>query len=320
MARTEREKIDPTFALQADDGELLADGGMVATACRRNSRRKRTLQATPSLIDLQAPAVGLQPKRTRGLRMNASPVIEVENLVVEYGRGASAVRAVDGLSFSVAQGECVGFIGVNGAGKSTTIKTLMGFMFPRAGRVALFGQSPRSRRSRGDVGYLPEVALYYPFMKARELLGLYGGLHGLSRRELRQRIPELLARVGLEGKDELLLRTFSKGMQQRLGIAQALISQPRALIFDELCSGLDPIGRVDLRRILQDLKQSGCTVFFSSHELSEVESLCDRVLIVDRGKLIAEERDLDRRQAVAGEASLESFFIETVRATREREV
>ena len=277
---------------------------------------KRALQGHVALIQL----CGLRDVNSatgEGVTMSKSPVIEVEDLVVEYGRGGGVSRAVDGLSFRVMEGECVGFIGVNGAGKSTTIKTLMGFMFPTAGRVRLFGESPRSTRSRGDVGYLPEVALYYPFMKARELLSLYGGLHGLSRRELRVRIPRLLAEVGLEAQGEKLLRTFSKGMQQRLGIAQALISEPRALILDELCSGLDPIGRYDLRRILEELKQKGCTVFFSSHELSEVESLCDRVLIVDQGRLIAEEHDLGRLRVVEGEGSLESFFIDKVRATRE---
>ena len=213
-------------------------------------------------------------------------VIEVENLVVEYGKGASAFRAVDGMSFSVSEGECVGFIGANGAGKSTTIKSLMGFLFPTAGRLRVFGVSAGDVRGRRRTGYLPEVALYYPFMKAGELLELYGGLQGLSARDLRTRIPEVLDKVGLAGRAKQLLKSFSKGMQQRLGIAQALIADPELLIFDELCSGLDPLGRRDLRDLLVELKKAGRTVFFSSHELSEVESLCDRVLMVHQGRIV----------------------------------
>lgn len=225
--------------------------------------------------------------------MNEQPVIEVKDLVLEYGKGRARVRAVDGISFTVSQGECVGFIGANGAGKSTTIKSLLGFMFPTSGAVRVFGLPPGTSRSRARIGYLPEVALYYPFMKARELLELYGGLHGISGRELRARIPALLDKVGLGGNGEALLRHFSKGMQQRLGIAQALISNPEALIFDELSSGLDPLGRHDLRGVLLDLKKAGRTIFFSSHELTEVESLCDRVVIIHKGKLLITARIVD---------------------------
>lgn len=215
-------------------------------------------------------------------------VIEVENLVVEYGKGDKAHRAVDGISFCVNEGECVGFIGANGAGKSTTMKVLMGFLFPLSGTVRVFGHRAGTVESRRRIGYLPEVALYYPFMKARELLQLYGGLHGLRGDELKKRIPSILEKVGLGGKENVLLRNFSKGMQQRLGIAQALIADPDALIFDELSSGLDPIGRHDLRRVLLELKEAGRTIFFSSHELTEVESLCDRLVLIHRGKVLQE--------------------------------
>lgn len=216
------------------------------------------------------------------------PVIQVSNLVVDYGRGTNRHRAVNDISFTVNQGECVGFIGANGAGKSTTMKTLMGFTFPTSGSVSLFGEPCGTAESRQRVGYLPEVALYYPFMKARELLELYGGLSGLTRAQLRDRIPATLARVGLEGRGEKLLREFSKGMQQRLGIAQAIISEPELLIFDELSSGLDPVGRFDLREVLLDLKRQGRTIFFSSHELSEVETLCDRVIMIHRGRVVTQ--------------------------------
>ncbi len=216
------------------------------------------------------------------------PVIEVENLVVEYGKGAKKTLAVKGISFKVMPGECVGFIGANGAGKSTTMKALMGFLFPASGRASMFGESAQNAASRQRIGYLPEVALYYPFMKARELLELYGGLHGMSKQQLRECIPPLLEKVGLGGKAEILLKNFSKGMQQRLGIAQAIIAEPEALIFDELSSGLDPVGRFDLREVILELKQAGRTIFFSSHELSEVETLCDRVIMIHKGEIVTE--------------------------------
>ncbi len=218
--------------------------------------------------------------------MEQENVIEVENLVVVYRSGRRSKRAVDGISFRVGRGECVGFIGPNGAGKSSTIKAIMGFMFPASGSVRVFGLPAGSVEARKRIGYLPEVALYYPFMKGRELLDLYGGLHRIPKRELNARVPELLKQVGLEAMGETLIRNYSKGMQQRLGIAQAIISNPDCLVFDELSSGLDPVGRHDLRGLLVELKQRGTTIFFSSHELSEVETLCDRIIMIHEGKLV----------------------------------
>lgn len=218
----------------------------------------------------------------------SQPIIHVDNLVVEYGKGKKKHQALHGISFQVHPGECVGFIGANGAGKSTTIKTLMGFLFPVSGTVKLFGANCGSVESRQRIGYLPEVALYYPFMKARELLELYGGLQGMSSASLKKRIPELLELLGLGNKSEILLKNFSKGMQQRLGIAQAIIANPQALILDELSSGLDPVGRFDLRQVIAELKKEGKTIFFSSHELTEVESLCDRVIMIHNGKIVIE--------------------------------
>ncbi|HEY8240632.1 MAG TPA: ABC transporter ATP-binding protein [Kiritimatiellia bacterium] len=239
------------------------------------------------------------------------PVIEVDNLVVDYGKGAKRVRAVNGISFRVDAGECVGFIGANGAGKSTTMKTIMGFVFPSSGAARVFGLPAGDARSRQRIGYLPEVALYYPFMKARELLELYGGLHGLSNSELTRRIPPMLEKVGLAGRGEVLLKNFSKGMQQRLGIAQSLLAEPEALVFDELSSGLDPLGRHDLREVLLELKRAGRTIFFSSHELNEVEFLCDRVVMIHQGQLV-KNVTLAELKASSG-ASMESYFIELVR-------
>lgn len=243
--------------------------------------------------------------------MSDQPVIRVEDLVVEYAtRGALAVRAVDGISFQVASGECVGFIGPNGAGKSSTIKCLMGFLFPKSGSVEVFGRPAGTVESKLRIGYLPEVTVYYPFLKGEELLRLYGGLHRVSRDALKKRVPEILDRVGLGAEaGRRLIRTYSKGMQQRLGIAQALIAEPDCLIFDELNSGLDPVGRHDLRRVLLDLKAQGATIFFSSHELHEVEALCDRVVAIHRGRVLF-DMPTSELVAASGDAGIEEYFMQ----------
>ncbi len=240
------------------------------------------------------------------------PLLSVRNLQVAYGRGKKRNQALKGISFEVFPGECVGFIGHNGAGKSTTLKVIMGFRYPEAGSVQVFGEEAGSSASRERIGYLPEVSLYYPFLKARELLELYGGLSGLSKEQLKTRIPVLLEKVGLAGRGEHLLKSFSKGMQQRLGIAQSLIAEPELLIYDELSSGLDPLGRHDLRQLLLELKEQGCTLFFSSHELNEVESLCDRVIMIHQGRLLR-DLPLEAMKAECGDRSLEAFYIDTLR-------
>jgi ABC-2 type transport system ATP-binding protein len=246
----------------------------------------------------------------------AQPVIDVQDLVVEYGSNGLRYRAVDGVSFQVGAGECVGFIGPNGAGKSSTIKAIMGFMFPASGRITVFGRAAGTVESKLRIGYLPEVALYYPFLKGTELLRFYGGLQRVPSAALRERIPKLLDAVGLNGNGSKLIRNYSKGMQQRLGIAQALIAEPECLIFDELSSGLDPVGRHDLRKVLLDLKSKGTTIFFSSHELYEVDALCDRVIAIHRGSILF-DLSLDEFRRQAGSAGLESHFMSLV---REREL
>jgi ABC-2 type transport system ATP-binding protein len=247
------------------------------------------------------------------MTVSSDVVIDVQDLRAAYGKGKKRNEALRGISFQVRAGECVGFIGANGAGKSTTLKILMGFRFPDAGTARVFGKAAGAAESRQRMGYLPEVALYYPFMKARELLELYGGLSGLSAADLKTRIPLILEKVGLGGRGEGLLRGFSKGMQQRLGIAQSLIAEPELLVFDELSSGLDPLGRHDLREILLELKAAGRTVFFSSHELGEVETLCDRVILIHKGQLLRDASLASLREECAGR-SLEAFFIDSVRA------
>lgn len=238
--------------------------------------------------------------------------IEVRNLVVAYRRWFQPpFRAVDGLSFEVYPGEIVGFLGVNGAGKTSTIKTLMGFQRPTSGEARIFGMDATDARARHMVGFLPETALYSPYLTPYETLRLYGELHGLRGRPLRAQIEALLEAVKLTHKAHTLNKNLSKGMLQRVGIAQALLGDPKLLILDEVSSGLDPIGKRELRDLLAAQRARGTTIFFSSHELAEVASICDRILVIHHGKLIAEHRLSDLLERVN---SLEDYFIRTVQA------
>jgi ABC-2 type transport system ATP-binding protein len=219
--------------------------------------------------------------------------IRCQDLVVRYRqKGGRIVEAVRGLSFSVSPGEVVGFLGPNGAGKSSTLKALMGFVEPVEGSCSIFGLEAGSIEAKSRVGYLPEVALYYPFLTPLETLTLYGELQGLRGRALRAEAQDLLDLVGLSTAMSKQNRTLSKGMLQRVGIAQSLLGSPELLILDEVTSGLDPVGRQELRNLLKERGKQGATLFFSSHELAEVEMLCDRILLIHRGRLI-EERLVD---------------------------
>ncbi len=215
--------------------------------------------------------------------------IEVSSLVVEYRtKNGQRVDAVNDLSFTVQPGEIVGFLGPNGAGKSSTLKALMGFVVPRSGDCRIFGLEAGSLQAKACIGYLPEVAMYYPFLTPLETMRLYGELQGLCGSKLIQEAKDLLARVGLKDAMNKQNRTLSKGMLQRVGIAQSLLGQPALLVLDEVTSGLDPLGRKELREILKEKQSEGTTLFFSSHELSEVDMLCDRILIIHKGHLIEE--------------------------------
>lgn len=214
-------------------------------------------------------------------------ILTTEKLTKRFRLGLKRreVRAVEELDLSVQKGEIYGFLGPNGAGKSTTIKMLVGLVTPTAGAARLFGESIASRRARRRLGYLPENPYFHEFLTPRQLLHLHGKLCGLSTTELRERIPRLLDLVGLEKAMDLPLRRFSKGMVQRAGIAQALISDPDLVILDEPMSGLDPIGRKDVRDVIFRLKEEGKTLFFSSHILPDVEAICDRVGLLLGGRL-----------------------------------
>lgn len=216
-------------------------------------------------------------------------VIQVEQLIVTYRDAETrATRtAVDRVTFTVRTGEVFGFLGPNGAGKTSTMNVLLGFTHAAGGSARIFGVDVRQPIARQRIGYLPEMTYYYKFLTAEELLRAYGRIFGLDDGEIRRRTDELLALVELEPARCRLIRTYSKGMQQRLGLAQALLNQPDLLILDEPTSGLDPLGRMKVREIILRQKAAGKTVFFSSHELGEVESVCDRVAILHRGELKA---------------------------------
>jgi len=225
-----------------------------------------------------------------------SSVLEVTGLAKSYPAGfwLRRVKVLDDLSFTVGENEVVGFLGANGAGKTTTIKILNRLVFPDSGSIRLFGEPVGIRSaSRGRTGFMPEQPYYYEYLTGSEFLGLCGRLNGMGRDAIRRRSGEMLERVRLSEARNTAIRKYSKGMMQRLGIAQALLHDPELVILDEPMSGLDPMGRMDIRGIIRDLKERGRTVFFSSHIISDVETLCDRVILIDRGRKVAEGKVSD---------------------------
>jgi ABC-2 type transport system ATP-binding protein len=196
-------------------------------------------------------------------------------------------RALDRLTLEVKQGEVFGFLGPNGAGKTTTLKLLMQLVFPTAGRAEILGRPLGDLAVKQRIGYLPENPYFYDYLTAEELLMYFGALFGYDAADRRRRASRLLDQVGIAGERRLQLRKFSKGMLQRVGIAQALLNDPDLVILDEPMSGLDPLGRRDVRALILSLRDRGCTLFFSSHVLSDAEALCSRVAILARGRLVS---------------------------------
>lgn len=209
-------------------------------------------------------------------------VVAVEGLEKDYG----TVKALGGVSLAVARGEIFGLLGQNGAGKTTLVKILLGMVLPTGGTAHLLGRPVGTVAARRMVGYLPEDHRLPEYHTAPSLLDVYGGLQGLSRSERRQRTAALLATLGLAGRERLRIRGYSKGMKQRLGLAQALLHRPGVLFLDEPTDGVDPVGRRQIRELLLAERDRGVTIFINSHLLGEVEQLCDRVAIMRKGKMV----------------------------------
>jgi len=215
----------------------------------------------------------------------AGPVLELVDLHKTFRTGLTLkeVQAVRGVNLQVKPGEIFGYLGPNGAGKTTTMKMAMGLIAPTQGHIKIFGRPVTDRSVRQHIGYLPEHPFFYDYLTGAELVGYYGRLFGLSRRECKKRADELLDLVGLAHAKNRRLRGYSKGMLQRTGIAQAMVNDPDFLVLDEPLGGLDPIGRREVRDIVLSLRDQGKTIFFSSHILHDIETICDRVAIIHHG-------------------------------------
>src|SRR3954468_5861115 len=194
-------------------------------------------------------------------------------------------RALQPLHLTVEEGEVFGFLGPNGAGKTTTLKMLMGLVFPSGGSARILGREWTDPEVKAQIGFLPEQPYFYDYLTAHELLDYYGQLSGVPAKDRKRRVEEVLLRVGLTDVKGMQLRKFSKGMLQRVGIAQAIVHDPKLVLLDEPMSGLDPLGRREVRDLIQELNQEGKTIFFSTHILSDAEPLCDRVAVLNHGEL-----------------------------------
>ncbi len=212
--------------------------------------------------------------------------IETEQLSKIYSSERKKIYALENLNLQIEEGNVFGFIGPNGAGKTTAIKLFMGLISPTSGKVSIMGKEAGSPESKKEVGYLSEIAYYYTFMEAETLLRYYASLKLIPRNEIKDRIDINLKLVGLDDRKKQKLKSFSKGMLQRFGIALSLIGNPKLLILDEPTSGLDPIGRKEVKDIIKRLKNKGITIFLSSHHLSEVETVCDTIGVINKGKMV----------------------------------
>lgn len=215
-------------------------------------------------------------------------ILNITNLVKDYKTGFTGkkTRVLRDVSFDVQKGEVFGFVGPNGAGKTTTFKLILGFVSPTEGKIELLGKEHSNSGAKSRIGYLPENPYFYDYLTGEELLRYMGELHGLGRKVLNERTDELLRKVSMEHAKKLQMRKYSKGMLQRIGVAQALVNDPEFLILDEPMSGLDPIGRREIKDLILEEKRKGKTILLSSHMLSDVEALCDRVGIIMGGTVI----------------------------------
>jgi len=235
------------------------------------------------------------------------PAIEILGLEKTYRVGfwrKLPKRALHPLHLTVEDGEIFGFLGPNGAGKTTTLKLLMGLVFPTSGSARILGHEWTDPQVKARIGFLPEQPYFYDHLTAHELLEYYGQLSGVPTKDRKRRVEEVLQRVGLRDIRGVQLRKFSKGMLQRVGIGQAILHDPKLVFFDEPMSGLDPMGRREVRDLMEQLKNEGKTVFFSTHILSDAEALCDRVAIIHRGELRGVGRVADLTSTVQGKVEV----------------
>ncbi|MCB9666879.1 MAG: ABC transporter ATP-binding protein [Myxococcales bacterium] len=246
--------------------------------------------------------------------MSDHAILHIEHLQKSFRSGflRKRIEAVRDVSFAVRPGEILGLIGPNGAGKTTTIKCVLGLIMPTSGKIRLFGSDLASRNVRRQVGYMPENPYIYQYLKPLEFLDLCGRLTGMDGPSRRKRAIELVERVGLAHATDRYIGKFSKGMMQRIGLAQALIHDPAFIILDEPMSGLDPIGRADVRQLILEQRQANKTLLFTSHILSDVETLCDRVVILNQGS-VSLEGELKDLLASEQRHSLEGLFVTSAR-------
>jgi ABC-2 type transport system ATP-binding protein len=235
-------------------------------------------------------------------------ILEVQGLTKVYPAqiGQAAKTALDGLDLRVMQGETFGILGPNGAGKTTTQKLFLGLMRPTKGTVQIFGGRPDDAKVRKRIGFLPENPYFYNYLTGEEFVRFCGGLFDIPSKVLDERLKALLDLVGMQQSKDMQLRKYSKGMLQRIGIAQALINDPDLVLLDEPMSGLDPVGRHQFREIILGLKKQGKTIVFNSHILSDVEDICDRICILLHGKKVGEGKVAD---LLSGGKSLEDYFV-----------
>lgn len=238
-------------------------------------------------------------------------MLTLKNVSKTFYTRSSEKLVVSNLSLTVTKGTVFGFLGANGAGKTTTLKMIVGLLFPDKGKISVGRDASTSLAARQKIGFMSESPQFYRHLTVAEVLEFVGQLYGLSAAVITKRTKELLKDVGLEKSADLSCKKMSKGMHQRLGFATALMNEPELLILDEPLDGLDPLGRLDFKKLIMKLKKRGTTIFFSSHILSDVEELCDEVAILDQGKII---RQGSPKSLLKGSKNtLEEFFVELIK-------